>query len=552
MNIQALLSEKVRQAMIAAGAPADCEPQVRQSAKVQFGDYQANGMMAVAKKLGMAPRQLAEQVLTHLDLNGIASKVEIAGPGFINIFLDPAFLAEHVQQALASDRLGVATPEKQTIVVDYSAPNVAKEMHVGHLRSTIIGDAAVRTLEFLGHKVIRANHVGDWGTQFGMLIAWLEKQQQENAGEMELADLEGFYRDAKKHYDEDEEFAERARNYVVKLQSGDEYFREMWRKLVDITMTQNQITYDRLNVTLTRDDVMGESLYNPMLPGIVADLKAKGLAVESEGATVVFLDEFKNKEGEPMGVIIQKKDGGYLYTTTDIACAKYRYETLHADRVLYYIDSRQHQHLMQAWAIVRKAGYVPESVPLEHHMFGMMLGKDGKPLNAIEKAMLKKKQDESKEKQLGLGTNPVIIPVNAGGRPDPFLPYTQIQQEKMAKSLAFDIIAPPTTVPSEDPVVDQVVQTKISGIMYDSSRPSAIINVGGADQLVHKGDTFKDCKVLDITRNSVVIKYKNNVYQATVGQTLGEGVNLNPVSNLSKQFGGLYSKSGNNVIEFNN
>ena len=379
MNIQALLSEKVSQAMIAAGAPADCEPQVRQSAKVQFGDYQANGMMAVAKKLGMAPRQLAEQVLTHLDLNGIASKVEIAGPGFINIFLDPAFLAQHVQQALASDRLGVTQPAKQTVVVDYSAPNVAKEMHVGHLRSTIIGDAAVRTLEFLGHNVIRANHVGDWGTQFGMLIAWLEKQQQENAGEMALADLEGFYRDAKKHYDEDEAFAERARSYVVKLQGGDEYFREMWRKLVDITMSQNQLTYDRLNVTLTRDDVMGESLYNPMLPGIVADLKAKGLAVESEGATVVFLDEYKNKEGEPMGVIIQKKDGGYLYTTTDIACAKYRYETLHADRVLYYIDSRQHQHLMQAWTIVRKAGYVPDSVPLEHHMFGMMLGKDGKP-----------------------------------------------------------------------------------------------------------------------------------------------------------------------------
>ncbi|UGS40094.1 arginine--tRNA ligase [Pseudocitrobacter corydidari] len=379
MNIQALLSEKVSQALIAAGAPADCEPQVRQSAKVQFGDYQANGVMAVAKKLGMAPRQLAEQVLSHLDLTGIASKVEIAGPGFINIFLDPAFLAEHINHALASDRLGITQPAPQTIVVDYSAPNVAKEMHVGHLRSTIIGDASVRTLELLGHKVIRANHVGDWGTQFGMLIAWLEKQQQENAGEMELADLEGFYRDAKKHYDEDEAFAERARSYVVKLQSGDEYFREMWRKLVDITMTQNQITYNRLNVTLTRDDVMGESLYNPMLPGVVADLKAKGMAVESEGATVVFLDEFKNKEGEPMGVIIQKKDGGYLYTTTDIACAKYRYETLHADRVLYYIDSRQHQHLMQAWTIVRKAGYVPESVPLEHHMFGMMLGKDGKP-----------------------------------------------------------------------------------------------------------------------------------------------------------------------------
>ncbi|HHT2405495.1 TPA: arginine--tRNA ligase [Klebsiella michiganensis] len=379
MNIQALLSEKVSQALIAAGASADCEPQVRQSAKVQFGDYQANGVMAVAKKLGMAPRQLAEQVLSHLDLSGIANKVEIAGPGFINIFLDPAFLAENVSSALKSERLGVAQPQAQTVVVDYSAPNVAKEMHVGHLRSTIIGDAAVRTLEFLGHKVIRANHVGDWGTQFGMLIAYLEKQQQENAGEMALADLEGFYREAKKHYDEDEAFAERARSYVVKLQGGDEYFREMWRKLVDITMSQNQLTYNRLNVTLTRDDVMGESLYNPMLPGIVADLKAKGLAVESEGATVVFLDEYKNKEGEPMGVIIQKKDGGYLYTTTDIACAKYRYENLHANRVLYYIDSRQHQHLMQAWTIVRKAGYVPDSVPLEHHMFGMMLGKDGKP-----------------------------------------------------------------------------------------------------------------------------------------------------------------------------
>ncbi len=379
MNIQALLSEKVSQAMIAAGAPAECEAQVRQSAKVQFGDYQANGVMAVAKKLGMAPRQLAELVLTHLSLDGIAHKVEIAGPGFINIFLAPEFLAENVDRALKSDRLGVSVPQPQTIVVDYSAPNVAKEMHVGHLRSTIIGDAAVRTLEFLGHNVIRANHVGDWGTQFGMLIAFLELKQQENAGEMALADLEGFYREAKKHYDEDAAFAERARNYVVKLQGGDEYCREMWRKLVDITMSQNQQAYERLNVTLTRKDVMGESLYNPMLPGIVADLKAKGLAVESEGATVVFLDEYKNKEGEPMGVIIQKKDGGYLYTTTDIACAKYRYETLHADRVLYYIDSRQHQHLMQAWTIVRKAGYVPESVPLEHHMFGMMLGKDGKP-----------------------------------------------------------------------------------------------------------------------------------------------------------------------------
>ncbi|WP_336698514.1 arginine--tRNA ligase [Pantoea dispersa] len=379
MNIQALLSDKVSQAMVAAGAPADCEPQVRQSAKVQFGDYQANGIMAVAKKLGQVPRQLAEQVVQHLDLAGIASKVDIAGPGFINIFLDRQWLAQQAAQALQLPRLGVSEVTPQTIVIDYSAPNVAKEMHVGHVRSTIIGDAAVRTQEFLGHHVIRANHVGDWGTQFGMLIAYLEKQQNEHHEDIALADLEAFYREAKRTYDEDEAFAERARSYVVKLQGGDEYCRAMWKKLVDITMSQNQQVYDRLNVTLTRKDVMGESLYNDMLPGIVADLREKGLAVTSEGATVVFLDEFKNKEGEPMGVIIQKKDGGYLYTTTDIACAKYRYETLHADRVLYYIDSRQHQHLQQAWTIVRKAGYVPESVPLEHHAFGMMLGKDGRP-----------------------------------------------------------------------------------------------------------------------------------------------------------------------------
>ncbi|GKX54890.1 arginine--tRNA ligase [Leminorella grimontii] len=379
MNIQALLSEKITQAMIAAGAQENCEAHVRQSAKPQFGDYQANGIMAVAKQMGLPPRQLAERVLSHLSLSGIASTVEIAGPGFINIFLDAQWLAENAERALQSSRLNVTPAQKQTVVVDYSAPNVAKEMHVGHLRSTIIGDAVVRTLEFLGHHVIRANHVGDWGTQFGMLIAYLEKMENEHADNMTLSDLEAFYRSAKQHYDSDPVFAERAREYVVKLQGGDEYCRTMWRKLVDVTMQQNLATYQRLNVTLTVDDVMGESIYNAMLPGIVADLKAKGLAVESEGATVVYLDEFKNKDGDPMGVIIQKNDGGYLYTTTDIACAKYRYETLGADRVLYYIDSRQHQHLMQAWTIVRKAGYVPENVTLEHHMFGMMLGKDGKP-----------------------------------------------------------------------------------------------------------------------------------------------------------------------------
>ena len=379
MNIQSILSEKIKQAMIAAGADAQCEALVRQSGKVQFGDYQANGIMPAAKKLGLNPREFAQNVLDKADLQDIAEKTEIAGPGFINIFLKNTWLAENINRAVQDPKLGVHNPEKQTVVVDYSSPNVAKEMHVGHLRSTIIGDAVVRTLEFLGNNVIRANHVGDWGTQFGMLIAYLEKMENEHASEMELSDLEAFYRAAKKHYDEDPVFAEKARNYVVKLQSGDEYCRTMWQKLVKITMQQNQHNYDRLNVTLTDKDVMGESLYNPMLPGIVEDLKKQGLAVEDDGALVVYLDEFKNKDGDPMGVIVQKKDGGFLYTTTDIAAAKYRYETLKAHRALVFSDTRQSQHMQQAWLITRKAGYVPDSFQLEHKNFGMMLGKDGKP-----------------------------------------------------------------------------------------------------------------------------------------------------------------------------
>lgn len=379
MNIQSILSDKIKQAMILAGADQSCDALVRQSGKPQFGDYQANGIMAAAKKLGLNPREFAQKVLDNAQLSDIAEKLEIAGPGFINIFLNPTWLTTEISAALSHKNLGIQATNKQTVVIDYSSPNVAKEMHVGHLRSTIIGDAVARTLEFLGHNVIRANHVGDWGTQFGMLIAYLEKMQHEHASEMELQDLEAFYREAKKHYDEDEIFAEKARNYVVKLQSGDEYCRTMWKRLVDITMQQNQHNYNRLNVTLTEKNVMGESLYNPMLPSIVEDLKKQGLAVENDGALVVYLDEFKNKDGDPMGVIVQKKDGGFLYTTTDIAAAKYRYETLKANRALVFSDTRQSQHMQQAWLITRKAGYVPDGFSLEHKNFGMMLGKDGKP-----------------------------------------------------------------------------------------------------------------------------------------------------------------------------
>ncbi len=379
MTIQSILSQKLQAAMQKAGALADVDPMVRQSNKPQFGDYQANGSMAEAKKLGKNPREFAQAVIHQLDADEMIAKAEVAGPGFINLFLRPEWLAKLLDHALQTPHLGIEPLEPQTVVIDYSSPNVAKEMHVGHLRSTIIGDAVVRTLEFLGDNVIRANHVGDWGTQFGMLIAYLEKMEQENASEMELADLEAFYRDAKKHYDEDAQFAEKARGYVVKLQGGDEYCREMWQKLVKITMEQNQRNYDRLNVTLTEKDVMGESLYNPMLPEIVEDLKKQGLAVEDDGAFVVYLDEFKNKDGDPMGVIVQKKDGGFLYTTTDVAAAKYRCHNLNADRALVFSDTRQSQHMQQAWLITRKAGYVPDSFQLEHKNFGMMLGKDGKP-----------------------------------------------------------------------------------------------------------------------------------------------------------------------------
>lgn len=378
MNIQAQLSALITKAMLKVGIESP-EPMIRQSAKPQFGDYQANGVIAVAKKLGKNPRELANEVVDAIENNSIINKLEIAGAGFINVFINAEWISQQVDLAVKDEKLNIHPQNHETVVVDYSSPNVAKEMHVGHLRSTIIGDAVVKTLEFLGDKVIRANHIGDWGTQFGMLIAYLEKQEQENSQDLALADLEEFYRKAKQCYDEDPVFAEKARNYVVKLQSGDEYCATMWKKLVDITMRQNQRNYDLLNVSLTEKDVMGESLYNPMLPEVVAKLKDQGLAVEDQGAQVVFLEEFKNKEGDPLGVIVQKKDGGYLYTTTDIAAASYRYHQLKADRALVFSDSRQSQHMQCAWLIARKGGFVPDSFKLEHKSFGMMLGKDGKP-----------------------------------------------------------------------------------------------------------------------------------------------------------------------------
>ena len=383
MNILKLLEDRVIKALNAADAPEDTPAMVRPSARANFGDYQCNAVMSAAKKMGQKPRDLAQTVVDNLNLEGIAEKTEIAGPGFINIYLSPEFLANGLKQAVSDERMGVARADQpQTVIVDYSAPNVAKEMHVGHLRSTIIGDSTARTLEFLGHKVIRQNHLGDWGTQFGMLIAHLEELEQSNQEEamgMELSDLETFYKAAKKRFDDDEAFAVKARDYVVRLQAGEEYFKKLWKKLVDITLSHNQEVYERLNVSLTPADVMGESAYNDSLPVIIQELGNKGLLSEDQGAKVVFLDEFQNKDGDPMGVIVEKSGGGFLYSTTDLAAIRHRVHTLNADRVLYYVDARQGQHFEQVYTIARKAGFATEGVQLEHHAFGIMLGKDGKP-----------------------------------------------------------------------------------------------------------------------------------------------------------------------------
>ncbi|MGR0280260.1 arginine--tRNA ligase [Marinomonas dokdonensis] len=381
MNIQTLLNQRVQAAMVAAGAPETAPAVVRQSAKVQFGDYQANGVMGVAKQLKTNPRELATKVLEHLDLSDLAEKVEIAGPGFINIFLKDTWLGSEIKALRSSERLHieeVAAPE--TVVVDYSSPNLAKEMHVGHLRSTVIGDAVVRTLEFLGHSVVRQNHVGDWGTQFGMLLAYMERLRAEQTEiSMALSDLETFYRAAKTCFDDDAEFAVRARELVVALQSGDEECLALWDEFINISLTHCEETYQMLGVSLERQHVMPESAYNDDLQNVVTELEEQGLLQESAGAKCVFMEEFANKDGEITPVIVQKTGGGFLYATTDLAAVRFRQHTLGADRVLYFVDARQSLHFQQIFTLSRKAGFVKEQTMLEHMPFGTVMGSDGKP-----------------------------------------------------------------------------------------------------------------------------------------------------------------------------
>jgi arginyl-tRNA synthetase len=375
MSLKNILNTRFKTAMQSLNIPDSCSPLINLSGKPQFGDYQMNGAMGAAKYLNANPRELAQKILDEVDLGEIAEKTDIAGPGFINITVKNAFIAKSLKHCLEKTPI-----EPQTVVIDYSGPNLAKEMHVGHLRSTIIGDALARVLDYQGQNVIRQNHMGDWGTQFGMLIAELECQlSQGDQAELALSDLEVFYQQSKKHFDADSEFADTARAYVVKLQSGDPNCLKLWRQFIDVSIAHNSKIYKQLNVGLTAEHIKPESAYNDDLQWIVQDLESKKIAIESDGAKVVFLDELADKNGDPSPMIVQKSGGGFLYATTDLAALKYRVDKLNVNRVLYFIDARQSLHMKQVFATSQKANHTPASISLEHHAFGTMMGSDGKP-----------------------------------------------------------------------------------------------------------------------------------------------------------------------------
>jgi arginyl-tRNA synthetase len=401
-----ILEDRISAAMAAAAGQEDCAAQVRPSTDPKFGDYQVNGVMALAKQLKTNPRKLAEQIVAKLDISNICEKPEIAGPGFINLRLKLGFVAANLLEINKdASRLGIEKADKpKTIVVDFSGPNIAKQMHVGHLRSTIIGDCICRLLEFEGHKVIRQNHIGDWGTQFGMLIAYLfyettatrmekvfGKKPDDALDVLSLSDTEQLYREAKKECDSDPDFAKLSREYVVALQKREQGALDYWKRIVELSINECQAIYNQLEVTLSKDDVKGESEYNDDLPNIVDELKKKDLAVESDGAICVFPDGFKDKEGKPLPVIIQKSDGAYLYATTDLAAIRYRVGELKAARIIYVTDARQQLHFEMVFAVARMAGWV-KNTELVHVTFGSVLGENGKPLKTREGENVKLKE----------------------------------------------------------------------------------------------------------------------------------------------------------------
>lgn len=375
---QAIVSLKKQQIV-----PEDIQPRITidRTKEKSHGDFANNLALMLAKPAKQNPRALAELIVKNLPESDLILKTEIAGPGFINFFINPNYLETQIDAAYADARLNVDTVETpQNIVIDYSSPNLAKEMHVGHLRSTIIGDAVTRTLEFQGQNVIRQNHVGDWGTQFGMLLAYMEELRAKDIEiSKDLSDLEVFYRAAKGRFDESEDFANRARHLVVELQGGNEECVTLWEEFKDISISHCQAAYKRLGVSLSQEDIRGESAYNDDLAVVVSDLDKQGLLQESQGAKCVFLDSFKNKEGEPLPVIIKKKDGGFLYATSDLAAIRYRQTTLNADRALYFVDARQGLHFQQVFEVARLANFVKPETTLEHMPFGTVMGEDGKP-----------------------------------------------------------------------------------------------------------------------------------------------------------------------------
>ena len=381
-----ILDGKISEAMRKVSGLGDCRALVKQSTDAKFGDYQANGVMAIAKQLKANPRQLAEQVVGVLDLGQMCEEPEIAGPGFINLRLKKEFLSGLLLEVNADkERLGIEKTESpKTVVVDYSAPNIAKQMHVGHLRSTIIGDCISRVMEFDGNNIIRQNHIGDWGTQFGMLIAYLKKENPqviENPDSVEIADLEGFYQSAKAACDADAEFDATARKEVVKLHNKDADTIKVWEHIVDESRKHYQPIYEVLGVTLTQGDERGESFYADRLQSVVEDLRAKGVAEESDGAMCVFPDreKFKNKDGDPLPFIVQKSDGAFLYATTDCAAIRYRVGEIGADKIIYVTDARQALHFQMLFETVKLAGWVKDETELVHVTFGTMLGEDNKP-----------------------------------------------------------------------------------------------------------------------------------------------------------------------------
>lgn len=390
-QLEQLLAAAVAKLKEQGTLPAELSPRIQldRPRDKSHGDFATNLALMLAKPAGTNPRALAEALIAALPENTLIAEATLAGPGFINFVISQDQLLQQLENAYQDTHVGVENAEQsQRIVIDYSSPNLAKEMHVGHLRSAIIGDAVARVCEFLGHTVIRQNHVGDWGTQFGMLLAHMEELEG-NELAMELSNLETFYKAAKKRFDESEDFANRARELVVALQSGDAKCLALWQQFIDVSLSHCQEVYDRLGVKLTRDDVMAESAYNEDLPQVVEDLRAQGLLVEDQGAQCVFLDEFKNKEGEALPVIVQKSGGGYLYATTDLAAVRYRQNVLRGDHLMYFVDQRQGLHFQQIFTLAKKAGFAREDLQMDHYGFGTVMGKDGRPYKSRDGGVTK-------------------------------------------------------------------------------------------------------------------------------------------------------------------